>query len=711
VRMRSEIRIFNTERGDNDGVAVQDDGTGDVLVPPPLNMSPSSGGNGRSRNSSTTNPAYNVTVPPHARPGQTFLVRIGTSTISVQCPSNANPGDTIQFTPPPSTSSATDLTRAPEESPSTNLSPAMETVRQMFEVCVPKGVQPGRSFALMASGQRVLVTCPPDARPGQRIRFSLPLQRPISDKSKSSSLSSSQNTKNAILKMNYDTQDGWSRTTRVTDMKFTWIRVDSSGVFEETSDFNVNGIDVLNKMAYVRKLQFLKGNDARLHTGKLTLIPASDASCRSTIRKCDLDDPGGLITEGKSTEKEIVGYADLTGVQTNKQFEDKVNWFQETCRKKLQVPWEDGHLRIAVRRSNLLTDAVDAIMSLGPKDLRKIWRIDFLGEEGIDAGGLAKEFFEEVTREIFDADNGLFLSAHKENQMAMRVNPASGVSCPEDHLVYFRFLGRVLGRALFGGYFVKGHMVQFMYKHILGWPVTFGDLESVDSELYSNLKGLMEMPEDEVEYIGYDFTVTEEVLGEKKVVELVEDGANIDLTGENRAEYLEAYFKYVMLGRIKLQLTELLLGFYDVVPETLLTVFDFQELELALCGMPQIDMDDWRLHTEYVGLYSSEKAKNNVCRWFWDVVTNDFDMEMKARLLQFVTGSSGVPTRGFEVLQAGDGNIKKFTISGIPLKGAMYPRAHTCFNRIDLPQYKSKKDLAEKLRVAVASCSTGFYIE
>jgi len=515
--------------------------------------------------------------------------------------------------------------------------------------------------------------------------------------------------------MKYDTQDGWSRTTRITDMKFTWIRVDADGALQETSTYTQNGLDVLNKMAYVRSLKFLKGNDERMRTGQLTLIHASDSSVASSIRRCDLEDPGGLHNQTAALtvkQKEVVvGYADLTDVQTNKQFEEKVKWFQDTCRNKLMIPWEEGHLRIAVRRSNLLPDAVDAIMSLGPKDLRKVWRIDFLGEEGIDAGGLAKEFFEEVTREIFDADNGLWLTGNQENQMCMKINPASGVSCPEDHLVYFRFLGRMMGRALFGGYFVGGHMVQYMYKHILGWPVTFGDLENVDSELYNNLKSLMEMPEDQVEYIGYDFTATEEVLGVKKVVELVENGANIDLNGENRAEYLEAYLRYAMLDRIKLQVTELLLGFYDVVPETLLTVFDFQELELTLCGLPQIDIDDWKLNTLYTGIFEKDKESNVVCRWFWDVVRNDFDREMKARLLQFVTGSSGVPTRGFEVLQAGDGNIKKFTIQGVALKDAMYPRAHTCFNRIDLPNYKSKKDLAEKLRLAVSTSATGFYME
>lgn len=336
---------------------------------------------------------------------------------------------------------------------------------------------------------------------------------------------------------------------------------------------------------------------------------------------------------------------------------------------------------------------------------------DFLGEEGIDAGGLAKEFFELVTKEIFDADNVLWLSANAENQMAMRINPASKLSCPEDHLVYFRFLGRMMGRAMFGGYFIGGHMVQYLYKHILGWPVTFADLENVDSELYSTLKNVMEMDKDQVEYLCCDFTVTEERMGAKEVVELIDNGKDVNLTGDNRVEYLEEYMKYAMLGRIKLQLTELLLGFYDVVPQTLLTVFDFQELELVLCGLPEIDLADWRKHTIYKGTFEREKGNHRVCKWFWDVVEHDFDRETKARLLQFVTGTSGVPTRGFEVLQGGDGNIKKFTIQGVALKTALFPRAHTCFNRIDLPMYNSKTDLREKLKIAVTKCGTGFTME
>jgi len=263
----------------------------------------------------------------------------------------------------------------------------------------------------------------------------------------------------------------------------------------------------------------------------------------------------------------------------------------------------------------------------------------------------------------------------------------------------------------FDGQIVAGHMVQYIYKYMLGWPIAFDDLESIDIELYQNLKKLLDVKPEEVEYMCLDFTTTQKLLGETQQINLVPNGEDKAVTGDNLAEYLEVYFKYLMLERIRPQVTELLLGFYDVVPEPLLTVFDFQELELMMCGLPTIDLNDWMKHTQYVGTFQSSKAKSQVCKWFWEIVRNDFDQEMRARLLQFVTGTSGVPSRGFSVLQGSDGNIKLFTLNGLNESSSTYPRSHTCFNRLDLPNYRSKKDLREKLTIAVKECATGFYME
>ncbi|EJK61422.1 hypothetical protein THAOC_18095, partial [Thalassiosira oceanica] len=162
--------------------------------------------------------------------------------------------------------------------------------------------------------------------------------------------------------------------------------------------------------------------------------------------------------------------------------------------------------------------------------------------------------------------------------------------------------------------------------------------------------------------------------------------------------------------RYEKQLNELLLGIFDVIPAPLLTIFDFQELELLMCGLPEIDIDDWKENTEYSGDYDREGPNHKVCVWFWEIVS-EYDQELKARLLQFVTGSSGAPARGFRSLQEINGRVMKFTIHGVALENCVYPRSKTSFNRIDLPIYGSKDELEEKLKIAITMAATGFYWE
>jgi hypothetical protein len=247
-------------------------------------------------------------------------------------------------------------------------------------------------------------------------------------------------------------------------------------------------------------------------------------------------------------------------------------------------------------------------------------------------------------------------------------------------------------------------MVHVVYKHLLGWPISFNDLQAQDEIYYESLRCLSEM--DDVSSMSLDFTVTEEIMGLRTEVELVKGGAMREVTNGNLAEYLKANLRYRILDRTKLQLTELLLGFFDVIPVSALTVFDPNELELILCGLSEIDMVDWQANTKYSGIYSGTSAK--VVEWFWQVVEKDFDQEMRARLLQFVTGTSGVPSRGFSVLQGIDGNIKKFTIHGVEKSEQVLPRSHTCFNRIDLPNYSTKKELRYQLKTAVTMGAVGF---
>ena len=336
--------------------------------------------------------AYMVTVPEGVRGGQQFPVTLAGQTLMVTSPPNARPGTQVRVVPPP----PPDNTPPPREQHPSRPNKREEEddgePTQLFEVQVPPGVQPGRPFALLAGGVRVLVTCPTNAGPGQRIRFKLPL---------SMTRKPAEASEAAQIKLSYD-KDGWTRTIRVSDMKFQWVRMDDKGDIDTSTRFKAE------KSAYVRKLDFRPGSDDRVRDGIIRLVPATEAFVDSRVR-------------GNNGEV-MVTYAQIADAQV-KAFEDKARWFEEKCRG-LSVEWNEGHMRINVRREFLLEDSVDAVMSLSRRDLRKLWRFEFIGEAGIDAGGLAREWFQLVTAEIFDPDMGLWQSS-EANQMMMTINPAS----------------------------------------------------------------------------------------------------------------------------------------------------------------------------------------------------------------------------------------------------------------------------------------------
>lgn len=139
---------------------------------------------------------------------------------------------------------------------------------------------------------------------------------------------------------------------------------------------------------------------------------------------------------------------------------------------------------------------------------------------------------------------------------------------------------------------------------------------------------------------------------------------------------------------------------FQVVDSRLVSVFDARELELVIAGTAEIDLNDWRNNTEYRGGYHDGHI---VIRWFWAAVER-FNNEQRLRLLQFVTGTSSVPYEGFAALRGSNG-LRRFCIEKWG-KITSLPRAHTCFNRLDLPPYPSYSMLYEKLLTAVEETST-----
>ncbi|RPA91244.1 HECT-domain-containing protein [Choiromyces venosus 120613-1] len=341
-----------------------------------------------------------------------------------------------------------------------------------------------------------------------------------------------------------------------------------------------------------------------------------------------------------------------------------------------------GQCHVKVRRNHIFEDSYAEIMRQTPNDLKKRLMVKFDGEDGLDYGGLSREFFFLLSHEMFNPFYCLFeYSAH--DNYTLQINPHSGIN-PE-HLNYFRFIGRVVGLAIFHRRFLDAFFIGAFYKMILRKKVVLADMEGVDADFHRNLTWMLE--NDITDILDLTFSTEDSRFGETVTIDLKPNGQNIEVTNDNKREYVDLVTGWRIEKRVQEQFKAFVDGFHDLIPADLINVFDERELELLIGGIADIDVEDWKKHTDYRGYTESDD-----CVRSWDA-------EQKSRLLQFTTGTSRIPVNGFKDLQGSDGP-RRFTIEKAGDIGQL-PKSHTCFNRLDLPPYKSFDVLNQKLSLAV----------
>ncbi|RXM31177.1 NEDD4-like E3 ubiquitin-protein ligase WWP2, partial [Acipenser ruthenus] len=349
-----------------------------------------------------------------------------------------------------------------------------------------------------------------------------------------------------------------------------------------------------------------------------------------------------------------------------------------------------SHVKISVSRQTLFEDSFQQIMNMKAYDLRRRLYIIMRGEEGLDYGGIAREWFFLLSHEVLNPMYCLFEYAGKNNY-CLQINPASSIN--PDHLSYFRFIGRFIAMALYHGKFIDTGFTLPFYKRMLNKKPTLKDLESIDPEFYNSI---MWVKENDLEECGVElfFAQDMEILGKVTTHELITDGENMLVTAENKEEYIRLLTDWRFTRGVEEQTKDFLDGFNEVVPLEWLRYFDEKEIELMLCGMQEIDLSDWQKNT----IYRHYTKNSKQIQWFWQVV-KEMDNEKRIRLLQFVTGTCRLPVGGFTELIGSNGH-QKFCIDKVG-KETWLPRSHTCFNRLDLPPYKSFEQLKEKLLFAI----------
>ncbi|EYC27306.1 hypothetical protein Y032_0009g642 [Ancylostoma ceylanicum] len=417
---------------------------------------------------------------------------------------------------------------------------------------------------------------------------------------------------------------------------------------------------------------------------------------------------------------------------------------------------------ITVARNRLVEDGYRQLSLLSTRALKSTIRVKFvnqqgLDEAGIDQDGVFKEFLELTIKQVFDPALNLF---HSTAAGVLYPSPTSSVH--EDHLALFQFVGRILAKAVYEGIVVDVQLAPVLLAAMLGGRrlCAFDELSQLDPELYRNLTFVKKYDGD-VSDLSLTFSIDEDFMGKINTVDLVPGGRTIQVTNENKIDYVHRMAHHRVFSQTKQQCRAFVAGAQSVLNPAWLFLFAPHELQFIISGYTRlskkiltprcttrqliyfaplmimhsrrgadqgtggaadIDLADLKKHVQYYGGFH---GSHRLIKWLWEIVEKDFTPDERRLFLKFVTSCSRPPLLGFSYLEppfsircveVSDDQDQGDTLGSVvrgflALKksqsSSRLPTASTCFNLLKLPNYNKKSVLLSKLRYAIHS-ETGF---
>ncbi|XP_055535236.1 ubiquitin-protein ligase E3A isoform X1 [Wyeomyia smithii] len=351
-------------------------------------------------------------------------------------------------------------------------------------------------------------------------------------------------------------------------------------------------------------------------------------------------------------------------------------------------------LKLKIRRDHIIDDALvelEMIAMSNPKDLKKQLVVEFSGEQGIDEGGVSKEFFQLIIEEIFNPDYGMFINNEDTNTVWFN-------STSFENEAQFTLIGIVLGLAIYNNIILAVNFPMVVYRKLMGMKGSYADLFDWNPILYNSLKSMLDHQENDMEetFMQTFKICYKDVFGNALDHELKTDGDKIFVNQDNKHEFVELYTDFLLNQSIEKQFKAFKRGFQMVTDESPLhLLFRPEEIELIVCGSKEFDFNELEQSTEYEGGFTAE---SQTIKDFWAIV-HGLSMDSKRKLLQFTTGSDRVPVGGLSRL--------KLVIARNGPDCDRLPTSHTCFNVLLLPEYDSREKLEERLLKAI-NYSKGF---
>ena len=365
---------------------------------------------------------------------------------------------------------------------------------------------------------------------------------------------------------------------------------------------------------------------------------------------------------------------------------------------KYKISWEEGAEQLNINRNRIIKESLIQINDI---NIFKEWKINFIGETNYDAGGIMREWFTTLFKSLEDDKLNLFIESETET-FSYIINPL--LKRNSNNFKYFSLIGKLMAKALIDNITVNICFNKIIYKMILQEKIEINELVFINKPLYDSLQN---MNNADCTDLGIYYTIDlKDYEGNIHSFDIQDNGINIPVTNINdyinkRIDFLTNLYE-PFIKRIRDSL-------FNIIPKEVIQSLTSDQLELVINGRPFIDIEDWKQFTEYREPYN---INHDIIIWFWDIISELSQIEL-SNLLMFATGTSRVPLGGFEQLESNRGNISRFTIEAVPYipNQKNYIKAHTCFNRLDIPYFKYKNELKEAILFICNNKILGFGID
>ena len=360
-------------------------------------------------------------------------------------------------------------------------------------------------------------------------------------------------------------------------------------------------------------------------------------------------------------------------------YQTKHKKFMKACKG---LPGYRTEQNVSVSRTEFLQELLTNFSLEEPRGT--LW-VKWKNEPGYDAGGLRREFFDKLSREIVKNESHVF----RQHGGYVKPDPLAAKHYGDVHRL-FSVVGMLCARAAIHQILLDIAFAPSIYKTLLGKTLVPGDLKDDDPELWTSIDGIRKLDGEVLAGADLNFTVTQY---DQSTVELCPDGANVPVTIENREEYIALRALWHINGSVQPMLDAFREGFHEAVPLKILSIFESEELPKVINGSTEFSVAFLKKRTRYelCGTQTRE------IRWLWNWLESSSEQVIKG-FLRFTTGSARIPFN----------DRHWFLTVNRPFGSDVLPRASTCSNTIYIPLYGTYKQMAKFMTIAVLEGSEGF---